>query len=39
MVTYADSHLTVSAGKQQRVEGDAEVEAAKVCTRLNLYGA
>jgi len=38
-VTYADFHLLVAAGKQQRVEGDAEVEAAKVCTVLIVFGS
>ena len=37
-MTYADFHSLASAGKQQRVEGDAEVEAAKVCTRLMVFG-
>ncbi len=38
MMTCADSHSLVSAGEQQRVEGDAEVEAAKVCPRLIVLG-
>ena len=38
VVTYADLHSLVSAGKQQRVEGDAEVEAAKVRARLIVFG-
>ena len=37
-MTHADFHSLASAGKQQRVEGDAEVEAAKVCTRLLVFG-